>query len=98
MNDAFIALIGALLYGSGLLFWPVCAFLWHRKRRTRALRLVFFCEFTCLLVLAGFAAFSHGILAHGYSWLMLMILANIIFTLLAIGAAIFDYASDAHSA
>jgi hypothetical protein len=98
MNDAFIGLIGALLYGSGLLFWPICALVWRRKRRTRALRVVFFFELTCLLVLAGFAAFSRGILAHGYSWLMLMILVNIVFTPLAIGAAIYDYVSGTHSA
>ena len=59
---------------------------------------MFFGELTCFLILAGFAAFSRGILAHGYSWLILMILVNIVFTPLAIAAAIYDFVSDTHSA
>jgi hypothetical protein len=91
MRDLALAPVAALFYGSGLLVWPVCALLWRKKRRTRALRWVFFSELVCLLVLYGFAAFSRGILEHGYYWLLLMILANIVFTPLAIGAAVYDY-------
>jgi hypothetical protein len=91
MHDIAFAPLAILLYGSGLLVWPVCALLWRKKRRTRALRWVFLSELLCLLVLFGFAAFSRGILEHGYSWLILMIVANIAFTPLAMGGACYDY-------
>jgi hypothetical protein len=91
MNDLAVAPLAILLYGSGLLIWPVCALLWRKKRRTLALRWVSLSELIGLLVLYGFASFSRGILEHGYYWLVLMILANIVFTPLAMGAAIYDY-------
>lgn len=91
MTDIALAPLAILLYGSGLLIWPVCALLWRKKRRTRALRWVFFSELFCLLVLYGFATFSNGILEHGYYWLVLMIVANVGFTPIALGAAIYDY-------
>ena len=91
MSHIVIAPFAILLYGSGLLIWPICALRWRKKRRTPSLRWVFFSELACLLVLYGFATFSREILEHGYYWLVLMILANIAFTLIAIGAAVYDY-------
>src|SRR4051812_15249354 len=91
MNYAIVVPLAILLYGSSLLIWPACAVLWRKKRRTRASRLVFFSEAVCQLLLGGFACFSRGILEHGYYWLLLMMLANVVSIPLAIGAAIYDY-------
>ena len=94
MSDVLINLFGILLYSSGLLVWPCCWLLWrNEKRRTVALQWVFLGELGCQLVLLGFLMFSHGLLAQAYSWLFLMILVNLLFTPLAIGAAIYDYIS-----
>src|SRR5438874_1008181 len=93
MQEIFIGFFGILFYVSGLLVLPICAVLWRKKRRTRALRWVFFIEVACLLVLAGFGAFSRGILEHRYSWFILMILANVVFTPFALCAAIYDYSA-----
>jgi hypothetical protein len=91
MRDIAFLPLAILLYGSGLLVWPACALAWRKERRTPALRIVFFLELVCLLTLGGFMCFSTGILQHGYYWLVLMILANILFTPFAIGAAIYDF-------
>src|SRR5690349_20278222 len=91
MRDIALAPLAILLCGSGLLVWPTCALLWRKKRRTRALRWFFFSELLCQLVLAGFAVIPYRILEHGYYWLILMIMTNIVFTPLAIGAAFYDY-------
>jgi len=91
MRDIALLPLAILLYGSGFLVWPACALAWRKARRTRALRLVFFLELLCLITLYGFMCFSTGILEHGYYWLVLMILANILFTPFAIGAAIYDF-------
>jgi len=93
-------LLGVPLYLSGLLVWPVCVFVWRRKkRRTRAVRWVFLGQLVCLLILVGFFVFSDGLLEHQYHWLILMIVLNILFTPFAVGAAFYDYAhSDTHAA
>jgi hypothetical protein len=90
-------LLGVPFYLSGLLVWPVCSFVWRRKkRRARALRWVFVGQLLCLLVLVGFFVFSDGLLEHQYYWLIYIIILNIVFTPLAFVAALFDYAhSDA---
>ncbi len=99
IQDAFIGILGILLYLSGLLVWPVCCLLWRKhKGRTRALRWVFFCQLLGDLVLLGFFAFSHGILDHQYSWLMLMIMLNVVCTPLALVAAFYDYGRTVQSA
>jgi len=93
-------LLSAPFYLSGLLVWPVCSFLWRRrKRRARVLRWVFFGQLVFLLTLVGFFVFSYGLLEHQYYWLVLMIMQNILFTPFAVGAALYDYAhSDTHAA
>lgn len=84
-------ILGAVLYSSGLLVWPVCAFLWHQnKRKTTGLRWVFLCQLVCDVVLAGFFIFSRNLLEHQYGWLFLMLVVNVVFTPAAIIAAIYD--------
>jgi len=94
-GNLLVSLFGILIYTSGLLIWPICALLWRKKRRTRALRWVFLAEAGCLIALLGFAAAFPRMLEHGYYWFILMILVNILFTPVALGAAIYDY-STAH--
>ena len=91
MRDIALLPLLIILYGSGLLIWPACALAWRKTRRTRALRWAFFVKLVCLLTLYAFGCFSRGILEHGYYWLVLMIMANIVFTPFAIGAAIYDF-------
>ena len=93
MQSLIAVAVGVFAHGSGLLIWPSCALVWRRKRRTPALGWVFIVELGCQLVLGGFAAFFPGLLEHEYYWLALMIVANLVFTLLAIGAACRDYFS-----
>ena len=69
----------------------LCAVLWRRKRRTTALRWMFLAQLAGNLVLAGLALLSIVKLEHGYDWLILSILLNIVFTPLAFGAAIYDF-------
>jgi 4-amino-4-deoxy-L-arabinose transferase-like glycosyltransferase len=89
-------LLGIPLYVGGLLVWPLCAVFWRRtKRRARALRWVFFGQLFSLLVLIGFFVFSSGLLEHQYYWLIYIILLNILFAPLEIGAAIYDYGHGA---
>jgi hypothetical protein len=92
MKDVLIYVLGVLLYASGLLIWPTCALLWRGTgRRTRALMCVFFGQLLLLLALVAFFIFSNGLLEHQYYWLLLMIMLNLGFTPLAIGAACYDY-------
>jgi len=90
MSEIILIPFAVLLYGSGLLVWPICLLGSRNWRRARASCVFFFVQLACHLSLLGFMFFSPGILEHGYCWLMLMILANIVFTPLAIGAAIYD--------
>lgn len=92
MQDALVFLFGVPLYFSGFFFWPACA--WSLRKsgcRTRALRWVFLSQLSLLLVLIGLFVFSKGLLEHQYYWLGFMVLLNVLFTPLAIGAMIFDY-------
>ena len=99
IENLLIGILGVLLYASGLLAWPVCGLLWRRKKRhTRALRWVFFCELACQLVIIGFFIFSRGILEHQYDLLICSILVNIAFTPLMILAALYDYSKQAPAA
>ena len=53
---------------------------------------MFLGQLVCVLALIGFVVFSYGLLEHQYYWLMIMIVLNIVFTPLAVGAALYDYA------
>jgi len=98
MQHVLIGVLGVLLYASGLLVWPVCLIVWRkRRRRTPVLRWTFIAEVLCQFVLVGFSVFSHGLLEHQYYWFMIMIMVNLGFTPLALGAAFLDYASDRQS-
>lgn len=91
MIDVLLAILGFAFYVSELLVWPACALLWRGTgKRTRALRRVFFTQLFLLLVLVGFAVFSRGLLEHPYGWLFLMLVLNVVFTPLALGAAVYD--------
>jgi ABC-type phosphate transport system permease subunit len=94
-ENILMYMLGAVLYFSGLLVWPVYALLWRkRRRRTRALRWVFFSQLSCELVLAGFFFFSRGLMEHQYGWLFLMLVLNVVFTPVALLAAIYDRAAE----
>jgi hypothetical protein len=91
MKDVLMMVVGGVLYFSGLLVWPVCVFLWRKKkRRTRVLRWVFLCQLLCDLVLAAFCAFSRGLMEHQYGWIFLMLVVNVVFTPAALLAAVYD--------
>ena len=92
IENVLLTLLGAVLYFSGLIVWPVSVLLWRKKNRsTRAVRWVFFCQLLCDLVLAGFSMFSRGLMEHQYGWLFLMLIVNVVFTPAALMAAFYDY-------
>src|SRR5215469_10605215 len=92
LRETLTYVLVPLFYVSGLLVWPMLALLWRGQGlRKTAVKCVFWTELGCLMVLAGFEMFSQGLLEHGYYWCVLMILANLIFTPLALIAATFDY-------
>ena len=94
-----ISVVGALVYVSGLLVWPLCALIWREKKRhTRALRWVFSIQLICLLVLSGLACSGAVRLGHGYYWFIIWIPVNVLFTLAALGAAAYDYAQSERDA
>jgi hypothetical protein len=45
-----------------------------------------------MIALGGFAFFGNVKLEHGYYWFILLILLNLFFTLIALGAAAYDLA------
>ncbi len=91
MERILITYLVLLLYGGGFLLWPVFALLWRGKRSTFALRRMFLAQVACNLVLAGFAFFSNIPLGQD-NWLILLFLLNtLLFTPLAIGAAVYDF-------
>ena len=95
MSDALISIFWSLLYLSGLLVWPIFALLWcKKKRRTPALRWVFFSELLCMLVVYGLAASGIVKLGHGYYWFIVWIPLNLLFTFAGIVAAIYDWAQS----
>ncbi len=95
IEDILIGLFSVLLYGSGLLVWPICALLWRKShRRAKALRWAFFCEAVCQAIVIGLFLFSTGIVEHQYQWLMLSIIINIVFTPVALGSALYDHAKQ----
>lgn len=91
MEDIAINVLGALCFGSGFLFWPICALAWRAKRRTTVLRWVFVGQVVCTLVLGGFALLSGVKVDPGDAWLILLEFLNVFFTALAMIAAIVDY-------
>ena len=80
-----------LLSGSGFLIWPVCALLWRGKKRTSALRWVFLAQSAGNSILVGFALLSNTKLEYR-DWLTVLIVSNLLFTPLVLGAAIYDFA------
>jgi len=95
MRDVFISIVGVMLYASGLLVWPACVLLWRRTRRpARAARFVFMLTGVCQLTLLGFFVFSENLLEHQYYWLMMMVIANLFFTPLALVAVLLDYGAS----
>jgi hypothetical protein len=99
IENLLIGILGVLGYGSGFLVWPVCAFLWRKKRRqARLLRWFFFGELAAQLTVAGFFVFSRGILEHQYYWCVVSMLANIVFTPFMILAALYDLGKQAPAA
>src|SRR5215472_5578523 len=93
MPEVLINIFGTLLYVSGLLLWPIFALLWCRKkRRTIALRWVFFLELLCLAVIYVLAKTRIVKLEHGYYWFILWIPLNLLFTLAGLFAAMYDWA------
>ena len=92
MKALLIDLFGSLFYTSGFLIWPLCVFLWRKQKpRTTALRWLFFGELVCFAAVGGLALSSAVHLEHGYYWCIILIVVNVIFTVLALGAAIYDY-------
>ncbi len=90
MERILITYLVLLLYGGGFLLWPVFALLWRGKRSTLALRRMFLAQVACNLVLAGFA-FSNIQIGKDNWFILWFLLNTLLFTPLAIGAAVCDF-------
>jgi hypothetical protein len=99
IKTVLIGLLGALLYVSGLLVWPICALLWRKQgRHARVLRWAFFGGLACQLVVAGFFVFSRGIFGHQYYWCIVSMMVNVLFTPPMIIAALYDHGNQSPKA
>jgi hypothetical protein len=88
LTNALLVPLAVLLYGSGLLFWPIRRWVRRNKTRGRALGFVFLVQFISYAAVACCSIFIR--LEHFYSWFILLIGLNILSTIAALVALIRD--------
>jgi hypothetical protein len=80
MGNILLGLLAVLLYGGGLLLWPIRRWLRRKQaNRGRALFFVFITQFAAYALVACLACFIK--VQHGYYWLIFAIELNVVFTL-----------------
>ena len=83
--------LGIVLYGSGLFFWPLRGLVARRVRRRGKALLSLFILQVVLYMLMAFLAFTAIVrLEHGYYWLIIALPLNGLFTIAAIVAWVCD--------
>src|SRR5436190_14996772 len=92
MNDTvlniLLAPVAILIYGSGLVLWPIRRWLRRRKPRGKSLGFVFLAQLVSYVVVACCSFFIQ--LGHFYYWFIFLIELNIVFTIAAVVAWIRD--------
>jgi hypothetical protein len=87
--NVFLAPLAILLYGSGLLLWPIRRWL-RRKQKLRGgfLAFVFVAQLVAYVVVGCIAVFVQ--LEHFYYWFIFLIELNVLFTIAGVIAWIRD--------
>lgn len=89
MNDTILEiLLGVLMYGSGLLFWPIRRCVRRKRPRGKALGFVFLAQVVSYVAVACCSAFIP--LRDFYLWFILLIGLNVLFTIAAVVALLRD--------
>ena len=87
--NILLAPFAVLIYGSGLLLWPVRRWLRRKqKERAKSLALVFLSQLVAYLAVACCCVFVH--LGHFYYWFIILLELNIVFTIAGVIAWIRD--------
>ncbi len=92
MSDTLLQILllplGVLIYGSGLLFWPIRRWVRRNKVRGKSLGFVFLAQVVSYLAVACCSAFIK--LEHFYYWFIFLIELNVLFTIAAVVALLRD--------
>ena len=80
--------LAVLLYGSGLLFWPIRRWVRRKKVRGKSLGFVFLFQLASYVIVGCCSMFIK--LGHFYYWFFFLIELNILFTIAAVIALIRD--------
>jgi hypothetical protein len=92
MSETLIAIllapVGIVVYGSGLLLWPVRRWLRRKQVRGKTLGFVFLAQLVSYAAVACCSIFIP--LGHFYYWFIFLIELNIAFTIAAVVAWIRD--------
>ncbi len=88
VTTILLAPMGILLYGSGLLLWPIRRWVRRKQVRGKALGFVFLAQLIAYLAVASCSVFIR--LEHFYYWFIFVIELNVLFTLGAVFAWIRD--------
>ncbi|SRR6266496_6374160 len=94
MSDTLLNILvlplAILLYGSGLLLWPIRRWVRRKKVRGKSLGFVFLAQLASYVVVACCSVFIQ--LDHFYYWFIFVIELNIVFTI----GAVVAWLRDAH--
>lgn len=92
MSDTLLQILllplGVLIYGSGLLFWPIRRWVRRNKVRGKSLGFVFLAQLISYAAVACCSAFIK--LGHFYYWFIFLIQLNVLFTIAAVVALLRD--------
>ncbi len=88
LTTILLAPVAVVLYGSGLLFWPIRRWLRRNKLRGKSLGFVFLAQLVSYVVVACCSAFIR--LEHFYYWFIFVIELNVVFTIAAVVALLRD--------
>jgi hypothetical protein len=87
-TDVILMPLGVLMYGSGLLFWPIRRWVRRSKVRGKSLGFVFLVQLISYIAVGCCSIFIR--LGHLYYWFIFLIELNILFTIAAVVALIRD--------
>ena len=88
MHEMLNIVLAVLLYGSGLLFWPIRRWVRRNKIRGKSLGFVFLAQLVSYIAVVCCSVFIR--LGHFYYWFIILIELNIQFTIVAIAALVRD--------
>ena len=88
LTNGLLVPLAVLIYGSGLVFWPIRRWVRRNKVRGRSLGFVFLVQLISYVAVACCSIFIR--LGHFYYWFIFLIELNILFTIAAVVALIRD--------